>query len=222
MEGNRMEEKKRNSAGDLASIAKNSIPWNLIRDMDASPIVAIYFKINHLKQLFRRGYLRRNRVSAEKCESVAEHCFGMLVLAWFIISKKSLDFDLLKIFKLIIAHEFGEIYAGDITVADNISRQEKFDLEKSAVQKLFEDFPDAEEYVEAWAEYSAKATPEAIFVSQIDKLEMAFQASIYQLQYEYEKDFTEFIAGVEEQITDPVLREIYDELSSIRFKFKAL
>jgi putative hydrolases of HD superfamily len=217
-----MEEGKKDSAGDLASIAKNSNPWNLIRDMDASPIVTIYFKINHLKQLFRRGYLRRNRVSAEKCESVAEHCFGMLVLAWFIITQKSLGFDLLKIFKLIIAHEFGEVYAGDITVTDNIPRQEKYDREKAAVEKLFADFPDAEEYVEAWAEYSVKETPEAKFVSQIDKLEMAFQASIYQMQYEHEKDFTDFIAGVEEQITDPVLREIFGELFAIRSKFKAL
>jgi putative hydrolases of HD superfamily len=205
---------------DLASIAKNGNPWDFIQGMNVNPIITIYFKINHLKQLFRRGYLRRNRVSMEKCESVADHCFGMLILAWFIITKYSLDFDLLKIFKLVIAHEFGEIYAGDITPTDNIPREEKFRLEKSAVEKLFADFPDGEEFIAAWAEYSAKTTPEAIFVSQIDKLEMAFQASVYQFQYEHEKDFTEFILGVQDQISNPILREIYEELSEIRTEFK--
>lgn len=47
------------------------------------PIVAMYFECAHLKQLYRQGWLQRG-VPPERCESVAEHTFGVALLSLFL------------------------------------------------------------------------------------------------------------------------------------------
>src|SRR5262249_12679246 len=49
-------------------------------DRPASAILSAYFEWNHLKQLYRQGWLRRG-VPPARCESVAEHSFGVALLA---------------------------------------------------------------------------------------------------------------------------------------------
>ena len=198
---------------DFSSVAKNSNPFNLIEGKGASWIIEIYFQIMHLKQLYRRGWLRKERVSKMHCESVADHCFGMFILAWLIMDKLSLNLDVVKVFKMIIGHEFGEVYGGDITPVDGISKEEKYKLEQASVHKIFKNFPGGDAYIEIWEEYDAKVTNEARFVSQIDKLEMAFQGFIYQMQHK--KDFASFIASAEKSIHDAQLVELFQEISSL-------
>lgn len=191
-------------------IARNANPHSLIKDMKVDVLIEIYFQINHLKQLFRKGWLRDGRVSMEQCESVADHTFGMLILAWFIIDKFSLNLDVLKVFKMIIAHEFGEVYGGDITPHDKISKEEKNEIERASVIKIFDNFPDGHLYVAIWEEFEAKISNESIFVSQIDKLEMAFQASVYTLQHQ--NDFTGFMKSAEKVLFDTQLVNLFSEL----------
>ncbi|MFA6973844.1 MAG: HD domain-containing protein [Parcubacteria group bacterium] len=202
-----------NSKKDFASIAKNGNPFELIKGRGVDMIIEIYFQISHLKQLYRRGWLRKERVSKMHCESVADHCFGMLILAWFISEKLSLELDMLRVFKMIVAHEFGEVYGGDITPVDGISIEEKYRIEQTAVRKLFQDFPGGEEYIAIWEDYDAKVSKEAKFVAQIDKLEMALQGSIYQLQHD--KDFTSFIASAEKAIHDTELLDLFRQTQTL-------
>jgi len=204
-----MDDKK----NDFAAIATNENPFKLIEGKGAGPIIEVYFQINHLKQLYRRGWLRKERVSKLHCERVTEHCFGMIILAWLIIDKLYLHLDGLKVFKMIIAHEFGEVYGGDITPVDGISEEEKYRIEQASVHKIFKDFPGGESYVAIWEEYSAKVSKEAKFVAQIDKLEMAFQGSIYQLQHN--NDFTAFIASAEKSIHDSELLKLFKEIQTL-------
>ena len=58
-----------------------------------------------------------------------------------------------------------------------------------------------------------KFSKEAKFVAQIDKLEMAFQGSIYQMQHE--KDFTSFIASAEKSIYDSELLKLFMEIQTL-------
>lgn len=199
---------------DFASIAKNGNPIELIIGKGLSLIIEAYFQIMHLKQLYRRGWLRRERVSRMQCESVADHCFGMFILAWLIMDKFSLELDVIKVFKMVIGHEFGEVYGGDMTPVDGISEEEKYRIEYESVLKIFKDFPGGDSYIEIWKEYAAKTTKEARFVAQIDKLEMAFQGTIYKLQHG--KDFKEFIASAERSIYDAELLELFREIQDIK------
>ena len=197
----------------FAEVAKNTNPFFLLEKQNLSPILEMYFQINHLKQLLRRGWRRKERVSEKHCESVADHCFGMLILAWLIMEKSALDMDVLKVFKMIIAHEFGEIYAGDITPVDAISKTEKHAREKTSVLKIFGKVPGGEIFIELWYEYEAKDSREAIFVTQIDKLEMAFQAAVYELQYR--KDFFAFFRSAEEAINLPEIKSVLEEVKKV-------
>jgi len=47
------------------------------------PLIEAYFEFNHLKQLYRQGWLRVG-VPPERCESVAEHSLGVALLCLFI------------------------------------------------------------------------------------------------------------------------------------------
>jgi len=125
----------------------------------------------------------------------------------------TLNLDMAKVSKLIIAHEFGEIYGGDITPNDNIPAEEKNHIETSSFHRLFDGTPWEESYKNIWEEYSAQETPESRFVAQIDKLEMAFQAAIYQLQYK--QDFTDILTSPENCIFDLELAGLLREIQAI-------
>lgn len=193
---------------------KHENPYELLPGKErVSTVIALYFQISQLKQLFRQGWLRDGKISEAKCESVADHCFGMVSLGWFICDQFHLGLDMLKVFKMIIAHEFGEVYGGDITPADGISEVDKYAIEKDSVKRIFGHIPGGQTYVDIWEEFSAKTSKEAVFVAQLDKLEMALQASVYTL--EYGCDLSGFMASAESAVHNPILVEILEEVRSL-------
>ena len=133
----------------MKSISKGENPVSRLQDERISPFIRVYFESNHLKQLFRQGWLIRG-ISKERCESVAEHSFGVALLAMFLADSYAPDLDLQKILKLALIHDFGEIYAGDIVPQDQVSPQKKHELEKRSVHQVFKTLPHGETYIEAW------------------------------------------------------------------------
>ncbi|NTW13783.1 MAG: HD domain-containing protein [Candidatus Moranbacteria bacterium] len=185
-------------------------PGSLLKGRNVDPIIEAYFQIGHLKQLYRRGWLRKNRVSEAHCESVADHCFGMMILAILIIDRFGIGLDFSKVARMIVLHELGEVYGGDITPVDGISDGEKYRIERDSVKRIFETYPGGEVYVDMWEEYDAKTTKEAKFVAQIDKLEMAFQASVYRLQHG--ADLDAFMESARDSIQSDVLVCLFEEI----------
>ena len=61
---------------------KGDFPLSAFTGRDLTPLEAAYFELNHLKQLYRQGWLRKE-VPPERRESVAEHVFSMAMLAWW-------------------------------------------------------------------------------------------------------------------------------------------
>ena len=187
---------------------KNENPFEFIKEKNLSLVLQMYFKINHLKQLYRQGWLRY--IDKEKCESVADHIFGVAILVILINDIYSLDLDLEKIVIMSLIHEMGEIKNGDITPLDGISKEEKHAMEKKGVIELFKDFPEAEKYIAIWEEFEKRETREARIVFQAEKLEMALQAKIYEFQYG--KDLSEFQKYVEDILTDDFLKDILSQI----------
>lgn len=163
---------------DMETKAEN--PAGLLHGKEAAPFIRAYFELCHLKQLFRQGWLRRG-IPRERCESVAEHSFGVAVLAlWLAQAYPRLDQN--KALRMALLHDCGEIYAGDIIPGDAVTAQEKHRREMQAVRQVFEKLPDGESYVQLWQEFEAGESPEAQFIRQIDRLEMGLQASVYTAQ----------------------------------------
>jgi len=176
-----------------------------------SHIIAFYFEFNQLKQLFRQGWLRHG-VPPERCESVADHSFSVAVLAMLLSDAHFPDLDTARVLRLALLHEFGEIYAGDITPADGVSGEEKHRREEDSVVRVLSKLPNGEMYITLWREYEDNQSPEARFVRQIDRLEMALQASVYQRQGLL--DPAEFLRSAGAALSAPELRRILDELTA--------
>ncbi|WP_016879782.1 HD domain-containing protein, partial [Chlorogloeopsis fritschii] len=75
---------------------KAPLPIALLEGKTTLPIIEAYFEFNHLKQLYRQGWLRHG-IEPKYCESVAEHSFGVALLALFLADEYSLDLDKTKV-----------------------------------------------------------------------------------------------------------------------------
>lgn len=192
---------------------KGDFPLSVFLGRDLTPLEAAYFELNHLKQLYRQGWLRKG-VPPERCESVAEHVFSMAMLAWWTAKSFFLQLDCNRVIRMVLAHELGEIYVGDLTPADQVSVEEKYQLEKDGLHKVVDKLPDGNEFLVLWEEFEAGQTPEARFVRQLDRLEMAFQALVYEKQGFGE--MSEFFVTTRQALEDPSLRGILDELEKLR------
>ena len=190
-------------------ITKGRLPALALEGRSAPALVEAYFELNHLKQLYRQGWLRRG-LPAERCESVAEHVFGMAMLAWWIADAAFPELDRDKVLRMILIHELGEIYTGDIVPADGVSPEEKHRQEREGFWKVAGKLPHGAEYLALWEEFELGQTAEARFTRQLDRLEMAFQAAVYEHQDELSVD--EFFASASAALLDPRLREIFEQV----------
>jgi putative hydrolase of HD superfamily len=150
-------------------------------DNNSSSVVRFYFELCHLKQIYRQGWLQRG-IPPERCESVAEHSYGVAMLTMFVSEEHFPELDSLKVLRLALLHDFGEIDAGDLTPSDGVDKVEKSRMERRSVERVCSISPMGDVFIELWKEYEAGETPEAKFVTQIEKLEMALQAAVYEKQ----------------------------------------
>ena len=145
-----------------------------------------------LKNVLRAGWVR---AGIESPESVAAHSWGMSMLALKLAPK---ELDLARVLSLCIVHDIPEVRVGDLTPHDDTSTKAEDEL--NAMTKM------APEWVGLFEEYERGKTPEAKFVKQLDKLDMALQAEIY--QSEFDIPLNEFIESARLRIGDEVLKNL--------------
>ncbi|MSP13705.1 MAG: HD domain-containing protein [Chloroflexi bacterium] len=193
--------------------SKAPIPLSLLQGKTLPALVQAYFEFCHLKQLYRQGWLRRG-VPPERCESVAEHSFGVALLALFLCDAYFPQLDQVQVLRTALLHDFGEIYVGDLTPVDDVTPQEKHRREQQAIDQVLAKLPNGSAYIALWQAYEAEATPEALFVRQVDRLEMALQATVYHRQGLL-RDPAEFFASVRRVIVAPELLAILAALEGL-------
>lgn len=159
---------------------KDTNPYENFKSID-NDILSFYMKYNQLKNIYRQGWLkaRIGLEHKEKCESIADHSFSVALLALSIIEKNKLNLDGFKCIKMGIIHELGEVYVGDYTPFDNITKEEKHNQEKEAILKVLETLDENNDFLNLWEEFEQQETEEAIFIKNIDQLEFLLQACAY-------------------------------------------
>lgn len=192
---------------------KNSPPLTLFPEQRLSSLIRLYLEANQLKQLYRQGWLQRG-VPAERCESVAEHSFGVATLALFVADALFPQLDRQRLLRMALLHDFGEIHAGDLTPADGVSSAEKRRRETASVERVLAGLPGGAEYVALWREYEEGVSAEARLLRLLDRLEMGLQALIYERQGS--ADLSEFHATVDAADWPPELRDVLGELAGLR------
>ncbi|MDM9382292.1 HD domain-containing protein [Chlorogloeopsis sp. ULAP01] len=194
---------------------KAPLPIALLEGKKTLPIIEAYFEFNHLKQLYRQGWLRHG-IEPKYCESVAEHSFSVALLALFLAEEYSLELDKTKVIRIALIHDLGEIYAGDFTPHDGIELAQKYQLEKQSILQVLGKLNKGLEWIALWEEYEQGETIEAQFIRQIDRLEMILQASVY--EHQGLANLFEFFASANQKFAAPQLKAIFQMLEELRDK----
>ena len=163
-----------------------------------------FYQIAGLKKLPRSGW--KIKIGLNDSESVAEHSYMMSVMAMVLSDMKSLNSE--KVIKMSILHDWAESKIGDF-MPDEIGYDKKSELENYAMSEILESLPQKiqDEYANIWNEFLVRNTPESRLVHELDKLEMALQAKIYEKYVDPEK-VKPFIISAVEHIIDPDVKKI--------------
>ena len=140
-------------------------------------VINYYVLCNKLKNVIRTGWLDWN-VQRNRVESIAEHIFGVQMLAIAMKSEYKYDIDLTKVIFMLAVHELGETIIGDLTQFQ-ITKEEKEKLEHKAVHDILDSLIEGKYIEDLFLEFDEKKTPEAKFAYQCDKLECDLQCKLY-------------------------------------------
>jgi len=162
----------------------------------------ILFEALRLKELNRAGW---TRVGIEQPESVASHSWNM---CWLVMVLAPSNINRARALELAVIHDLAEIDVGDITPHDGISKAEKQKLETAAIGRILKERPDL---LALWKEYDDGETPESKFVHDIDRLDMALQATHY--AHSQGADTSEFLDSARKSIHHEEIATLIDSLT---------
>lgn len=140
-------------------------------------VIQFYVLCNKLKDIIRTGWKDWN-VKRDRIESVAEHIYGVQMLALAMYSEFQYSVDIQKVIMMIAIHELEEIVIGDLTQFQ-ISKEEKTKLGHQGVYQVLKDLALKDELQSLIFEFDERKTPEAFFAYQCDKLECDIQSKLY-------------------------------------------
>ena len=163
----------------------------------------------NLKTISRQGWI--DKLSIKNPESVADHSYSMAIMAMIISDLENYDSE--KILKMTLLHDLAESKIGDIT-PEQMTSENKMKIENDAFNEIIDQLPETvkSQYLEIWKEYQNNNSKESLFVHQIDKLEMALQAKIYQKDGKTIEDIEPFLESAKRSITDKKLKEIFTKI----------
>ena len=143
----------------------------------ALSVINFYVLCNKLKNVVRTGWLNWH-VNATRVESVAEHVYGVLMLALAMYSEYQYDIDIEKVMFMLAIHELEETIIGDLTYLD-IDAKEKMRIGHQAVENILADLINGDEIKRIILEFDERKTKEAVFAYHCDKLECDLQCKLY-------------------------------------------
>lgn len=140
-------------------------------------VLNFYVLCNSLKDVVRTGWKVWN-VKRERVESIAEHVYGVQMLAIAMYKEFEYDLDIEKVIYMLAIHELEETIIGDLTIYD-ISREDKKKIGKEAVDKILSNLNNSFDINNLIDEFDERKSKEALFAYYCDKLECDIQAKIY-------------------------------------------
>ncbi len=163
----------------------------------------------NLKKIPRQGWI--DKLSLENPESVADHTYSMAMMGMVISDLENYNSE--KILKMVLLHDLSESKIGDYT-PKQLGKEKKNKLENNAFNEIIKSLPDSikSQYLQIWKEYQENNSPESKIVHQIDKLEMALQAKIYEKDGYSQEKLDVFFESAKIDIIDPKLKELFTKI----------
>ena len=178
-----------------------------VKYMEARKLVDTLILAEKLKDTMRHCYTTNGRR-----ESVAEHCWMASLMAYF-MKDEFPDVDMDKVVRMILIHDLGECFTGDVPVFNKTEAHEQKEKELlySWVKTLPEDF--SKEMMTLYEEMEKLETIEARIFKAIDGMEAVLQHNIsdistwlpneYELNQTYAMDrvgFSKYLKEVREEL----------------------
>jgi len=163
----------------------------------------------NLKKISRQGWI--DKLSLDNPESVADHSYSMAIIGMVISDLQNYNSE--KILKMILLHDLAESKIGDYT-PKQLSKEKKNKLENNAFHEIINNLPDLikSQYLQIWQEYQEHNSPESKIVHQIDRVEMALQAKIYEKEGHSQEKLESFFESAKTDISDPKLKELFTKI----------
>lgn len=171
-------------------------------DMEPRILLETLTVAERLKDTTRHCYTRKGRH-----ESVAEHCWMMTLMAYFVRDEFP-EADMDKVIRMCLIHDLGEAFTGDIPSFDKTAENEKTE------ERLLRDWVDTlpefyrEEMTALYGEMEKRETLEAKIYKAIDNLEAVIQHNISDLatwipkEYELNKTYGDDKVAFSEYLRD--------------------
>ena len=165
-------------------------------------------------------HTRHADTSTGRRESVAEHCWMASLMAYF-MKDKFPDVDMDKVIRMILIHDLGECFTGDIPVFNKTPEHEE--KEKELLYNWVKTLPGelADEMLALYEEMEKRETTEAKVFKAIDGMEAVLQHNIsdistwlpneYELNQTYATDkvaFSEYLKEVREELRKDTVKKI--------------
>lgn len=185
--------------------------------MEARKLIDVLNLAERLKDTTRHCYTKNGRH-----ESVAEHSWMAALMAFFLRDEFP-EADMDKVIRMILIHDLGECFTGDIPAFDKTSANEEKEEELlySWVRTLPE--PYAQEMISLYEEMAERKTLEAKVYKAIDGLEAVIQHNIsdlatwipkeFELNMTYADDkvaFSDYLKEVREEVRKDTVKKIME------------
>ncbi len=194
-------EPDRDSDGKSMEKEKNTIDQKHVESL-----LRLFKYAGKLKSIKRTGWVERN---IENPESVAEHSFRTALMAIFTGD----GFDMKKLLITALIHDLCESITGDLTPRNGVDPELKKQKEFQALRQILGNLDPNGYFHQLWRHFADESSPEGKFVKQLDKLEMALQASEY--AETGHEGLTEFLECADENIENPLLKELLIRLKKV-------
>lgn len=178
-----------------------------------------YLDLIHLAENLKNS-TRHCKTSSGRDESVAEHCWRISFMAYFLKDELP-DADIDKVIKMCIFHDIGEAFTGDIpTFIKNFSDEK---TEENAVNEWLDSLgePYGQELRSLFDEMKNQTSIESKIFKALDKIEAVIQHNEsdistwleleYELQMTYGKkecEFSPFFKKLREQVENDTVQKI--------------
>ncbi|MBS7655241.1 HD domain-containing protein [Candidatus Bathyarchaeota archaeon] len=175
----------------------------------SSFIIKFLKNIEKLKEVKRSGWMK---AGVKNPESVAEHVYGVTVLSMLISDLKNLNAE--KMLRLAVIHDLEETVLGDLTPEEKKKIVNLNAAENKAIKKVLSSLPFdlKRKYYKLWLDYKNGLSKEAKLIKELDKLEMVFQALIYEEKFNL--NLEEFWETCENELKS--FKKILNELKHAR------
>lgn len=179
----------------LSNIAKNTksidefvdkalVVISMDKDKEKYINILKFYYYNHtLKSKLRTGWDKEHwniESENERVEMISDHITGAVGLAFAFGSEFKYEIDINKVLKTLMIHEIGEAIIGDVTPFDNVSPEQKHEIEHMAMKQVLGNLNKCDELYQSLLDFDACINPIDKFSHYCDKLEADLQSKVYQ------------------------------------------